>query len=462
MAAAIQFLNHASVLITAGGASVVSDPWYEGAAFDRGWDLLAPDPSLGELAAGARHIWISHEHPDHFRVDFFKNRPPAAEVLFQKTRDRRVASFLEKEGWRVAECPAGQPVSLGDGSTLTVGRRDFYDSWGLFEGGGARILNLNDCSFRTPDDLRRLAATVGPIDVLLTQFSYAGWKGGRDNRALREAAARDRLAIVALQAEVLQPRWVVPFASFVRFSHEDNAYLNDAVNPVEAAAAVLPKHAQAVIMRPRDRWVVGDAWDNGPAIAFWRERSLDAQTAPRHGAGPSVDTTALAALAETWRARLARRNGPLWMRLASWLPFAGALRPVAVRLTDLGVVVEVSAFAPLTTLGPEAPSEAAMASESLAFIFRNEFGYDTLVVNGRFEGGPAGFRRMRRLFGLGSLNAMGLSLGPSLLLSPEVLALLVRGLRGRPPEARTWRPAPMRSPVPAPASAGRLRSPGSR
>jgi UDP-MurNAc hydroxylase len=437
MSATVQFLNHASVVLEAGEASVVSDPWYSGAAFNQGWDLLAPDPSLGEVAERARNIWISHEHPDHFSVDFFRNREPGAEVLFQKTRDRRVASFLEKVGWRVRECAEGVPVDIG-GATLTVGRKDFYDSWGLFEGGGARILNLNDCAFRTPDALERLRATTGPIDVLLTQFSYAGWKGGRDQRPLREEAARERLRILSLQAEVLKPRWVVPFASFIYFSHEDNAYLNDAANAVDAVEAVLPAGCDAIVMKPRDRWTVGEAWDSAPAIAFWRERVAHARTAPRHAAGAAVGIDVLSVEADEWRARFARRNGKLWMRFASFVPLAGALRPVRVWLTDLRRLVEVSPFSPLRALDGRAPFDTAMASECLSFVFRNEFGFDTLVVNGRFEASPAGFRRMQRTFALGSLNAMGLRLGPSLLLRSDVLLLLLRGLRGRPPEAKSW------------------------
>jgi hypothetical protein len=426
MPAAIQFLNHASVLLTAGETSLVSDPWYQGAAFDRGWDLLEPDPTLGDLAATAGNIWLSHEHPDHFAVDFFRDHPPGARILFQKTRNRRVANFLEQAGWHVTECPEAVPVPIGD-ATLTVGRRDFYDSWSLFDGGGSRILNLNDCAFGMLEDLMRLRRTVGQVDVLLTQFSYAGWQGGRDQRATREAAARERLRVLALQAEVLKPRWIVPFASFIRFSHDDNAYLNDATNSVAAVAAVLPADCQPIVMRPRDRWVVGESWDNRPALAFWRDREVAAATAPRHKVGAPVAMETLTLEADAWRSRLARRNHAFWMRLARITPMLGALRPVAIRLSDLDTVVEASAFSPLRDLGPAAPSDAVMASESLSFIFRHEFGYDTLVVNGRFEAGAAGFRRMRRLFALGSLNAAGLSLGPSLLFDPDIMALILRG-----------------------------------
>lgn len=437
MTATIQFLNHASVLLTAEDASLVSDPWYSGAAFNRGWDLLAPDGSLGDVAGRARNIWISHEHPDHFSVEFFRSRQPYAEVLFQQTKDRRVAGFLEKAGWRVRECAKGVPVDIG-GATLTIGRKDFYDSWSLFDGGGARILNLNDCAFRTADMLRRLRRATGAIDVLLTQFSYAGWKGGRKQRALRQAAARERLAILAMQARILEPRWLIPFASFVYFSHEDNDYLDDEANPVDAAETVLPAECSAIIMKPHDRWTIGEPWDNRPAIEFWTERAAKARSAPRHQNGAAVGLEALESQAEAWRTRLARRNSKLWMWLASLVPLVRALRPVRVSLTDLARVVEVSPFAPMKVLDRGIHVDAAMASECLSFIFLNEFGYDTLVVNGRFEAGPAGFRRMARTFALGSLNAAGLSLGPSLLLKSEVLRLLLRGLRGRPPEAKQW------------------------
>ncbi len=68
---------------------------------------------------------------------------------------------------------------------------------------------------------------IGPVDVLLTQFSYAAWKGGRDNKALRQAAAREKLVTVRRQIECLQPKFVIPFASFIYFSHADNFYLNN-------------------------------------------------------------------------------------------------------------------------------------------------------------------------------------------------------------------------------------------
>ena len=36
----IEFVNHASVLISHGEINILSDPWYSGAVFHQGWRLL--------------------------------------------------------------------------------------------------------------------------------------------------------------------------------------------------------------------------------------------------------------------------------------------------------------------------------------------------------------------------------------------------------------------------------------
>ena len=36
----IEFVNHASVLIKSAHGSILTDPWYKGDAFNKGWNLL--------------------------------------------------------------------------------------------------------------------------------------------------------------------------------------------------------------------------------------------------------------------------------------------------------------------------------------------------------------------------------------------------------------------------------------
>src|SRR6202012_1352924 len=125
---------------------------------------------------------------------------------------------------------------LGDGVTAQCGRFDFYDSWLSLSDGTQTLLNLNDCALRAPEDLARVVSLVGQPTLLLTQFSYAAWKGGRANRAFREAAAAQKRETLAGQVAALKPRFAMPFASMVYFSNVENAYLNDAMNTPRTAA----------------------------------------------------------------------------------------------------------------------------------------------------------------------------------------------------------------------------------
>jgi hypothetical protein len=70
-----------------------------------------------------------------------------------------------------------------------------------------------------------------------------------------------------------------------------------------------------------------------------------------------------------------------------------------------------------------------MHSSSLLFLLKNDFGYDTLTVNGRFESSTEGFAKMTRALGIGSLNAMGIRIAPSLLFNLRVLMILSGKLR---------------------------------
>jgi hypothetical protein len=48
---------------------------------------------------------------------------------------------------------------------------EFYDSWLHLTDGTGSILNLNDCAEGDDAELRAIARLIGPVDVLLTQFS---------------------------------------------------------------------------------------------------------------------------------------------------------------------------------------------------------------------------------------------------------------------------------------------------
>lgn len=426
----VTLLNHACVKIAVGDAVILCDPWLWGPAFNNGWDLLVPTPlDLSAVMADVTHIWVSHEHPDHFVPKFFIDISAAYKsipVLFQETRDRRVASFIESRGFDVTELPDRKPVQIG-GVRVICGVSEFYDSWLHVSDGRQSVLNLNDCAEGDEAELRAIAAITGRTDMLLTQFSYAAWKGGRANAQFRIEAAQRKLATIRAQIEVLKPRHVLPFASFVYFSNEENSYLNDHVNrPADAAATISEAGATPAILFPGETWDSATPHDNAGSLARFDEVYGALDALPLRPPGESVPLTRLEQEFAKYRDRVFAQNSPLLIKLLRRLPVLGAFHPVVIRLTDLGTTVSVSVVDGLAAA--TGPQDVAMHSSSLSFIFNNPFGYDTLTVNGRFEATPQGFGKMTKSLAIGSLNAMGLAVSPGLVMNLKVVLMLLRRL----------------------------------
>ncbi len=98
-----RLINHASLQVCDEKASFLSDSWCKGNIFDDGWSLLCEnlDEDTIELFNITTCVWISHEHPGHFIVSFFKKfshliLKNETKVLFQNTSDKRVLKFLKK------------------------------------------------------------------------------------------------------------------------------------------------------------------------------------------------------------------------------------------------------------------------------------------------------------------------------------------------------------------------------
>ena len=95
---------------------------------------------------------------------------------------------------------------------------------------------------------------------------------------------------------------------------------------------------------------------------------------------------------------------------------------------DLNKTVSIDMLGSLTQTKVIADIE--MHSASLDFMFRNDFGFDTLFVNGCFEeASDDGFSRFAKCFAIGNLNAMGLYIGPAILKRLDVIFLLLRKMQ---------------------------------
>lgn len=394
----ITFVNHASFILEHGPVRLICDPWLEGTAFDQGWSLLSRTRLRYEEFDRITHIWFSHEHPDHFAPPVLLRIAPETRaritVLFQETVDHKVVDFCRKAGFKeLVELKQGTYQRLAEDLEIRCDPYTDGDSYAVFRTSARTLLNLNDCVVDTPERARALARAVGKVDVLFTQFGYANKVGNADQPALRQAASREKLERIRHQVAALRPRTVVPFASFVRFCHAENTYMNDGILPINVVDTFIRDAlgVQSVVLYPGDVWNVDDQHDNKAALEeYAADQDASTHAAPLSSTG--VDEATLVRNSVNYMERL-RASAPRYATRIAELE-------AHVHVVDLGTTYVLSGkhgLAPRPM--DQMHCDVALSSEALNYCFLHLWGGDTLNVNARFQVPAAGDHRRFRLFG---------------------------------------------------------------
>jgi len=181
----ISYLGHAGFLVETDRAIVVMDPWLspEG-AFDSAWFQYPCNHHLAPFvreklqdSRKQRFIYISHEHRDHFDLDFLRTLP-ASGFTFVVPHFQRDALRSQLAGLgigRVLSCAHGQLVDIPDGFVKLFLEDSGMnrDSAILVKSGAESFLNLNDCKLY--DQVSSIAKDAGHISAFACQFSGATW-----------------------------------------------------------------------------------------------------------------------------------------------------------------------------------------------------------------------------------------------------------------------------------------------
>jgi len=415
MRTSVKFINHASVIISGDGVSILSDPWFFGDAFHKGWNLLyeLDHDEILKILNEITHIWISHEHPDHFSIPFFKRyikfiKERNIIILFQKTIDQRVYKFLKNLELDVHELDYDMRHNLSENYSITCIKDGFYDSALFIECYGEKILNLNDCDVKSVSAAKKIYSITGKIDVLLSQFSYAAWKGGVKNKKWRLEAAAEKIKTLRLQVDIFCPKFFIPFASYFLFSNIENFYLNDAVNKPDYLSKLFDNCASKIlIMAPND--ILGgknEVLDEIKALNFWKKKYLKVNSYSLN----QYKTVSFDELKKNffiYCKRIKKNNSVI---LIKFLRSLKIFCPVVVNIIDLNLSLK---FDYIKEFIEETNEKAmiSMKSESLNFIFKNAFGFDTLTVNGCFEEcHKGGFVKATKSLAIENLNNLGIKI----------------------------------------------------
>ena len=429
----LQFVNHASILISHGEISLLSDPWYQGDAFHKGWSLIhqLSDEEVLKLLVKVTHIWISHEHPDHFSIMFFKKfgkeiQDRNIQIIFQETKDKRVETFLLKSDYDLQIITFNSWLKLSDEFEILCFKDGFYDSGLAVKTSDKTILNFNDCEIKDKSRCEEVFKITGECDILVSQFSYAAWKGGKENTAWRQLAAKEKLETLLLQATYFKPKILVPFASYVFFSNNSNFYLNDAANkPQNIIDAFKENPTKIQVMKPFQ--ILDDIdikIDNSDALEFWTEAYQIASSSILQEY-EAIDLSNIQTSFKKYRSRVFNNNSKWFMKLIRYISPVSAFKPVNIKINDLDIIIKLDLFYDSIRISDK-DADISMASESIDFILKNSFGFDTLTVNGCFEEeAEGGFSRAAKTLAIENLNNMGIEFKPSIIFNYQLIKMFI-------------------------------------
>ena len=437
MSSSVRLINHASVKITVDDTSILSDPWYEGSVFHKGWKLIheVPQNEYLKYLEKTDYIYVSHEHPDHFSPAFFLDKNIKSlivknntKILFQETKDRRVVNFLKKNGYEVIEVLNNSYVFLKNNIKIKIIKFGYVDSALIVEGSKHKILNLNDCPLNEVEDIKKFKNKHGNFDLLLTQFSYAAWKGNKENKNFRKSAAEEKLKTLINQYKILDCKKVIPFASFIYFSNELNKFMNDEINKPHIMQNYLMKEIDSIILAPGEEQSIDHLEQNDSSITIWKSEYNKLNTLPIEKFNNSISFKDLHEEYKGYKNKLFKINSKFIIFLASKIKFLKFFQPLNIFLLDHKKNYELSLINGFKETHKN-NYDISMHSESLGFIFKNDFGYDTLTVNGCFDASKEGFIKTTRTFAIGSLNSMGLKVNLGLIFNLNLILFFFKLLK---------------------------------
>ncbi|WP_020651415.1 hypothetical protein [Massilia niastensis] len=444
------FLNHACFMVRTGHALLLADPWIEGSAHDDAWRLLDESTSSAALIAELNgcglpvFVWCSSARPDRLPTAFLRRFRSEfrgiATFLYRQGRDWALVEELRRHRLAVAECADGQPVALAGDLRITAfsGAGEAYF---LLRCGRRSILCTGEralagraaCSAAH----ERLVRAAPRIDLLLTGFAPMDWCGNPDQPLPRESAAARGIDRLAVQAEVFDPRLIVPIASFARFGRADNGWLNEGRRSPAAVAEAPRLDAWRGVLRFLQPGAQIDLErDSAASLASQGEQALahwmhcwSASPAPL----PRPPQAPLAELKNAFLKYRLRVGGALH-GLPRLLEMLRLLRPLVLHLPDLRQIVELSYRHGLRTLARDAPAHLAMCSGTALCLLRSDQGFESTHAGGCFwvvrANGLTVFGRFflpQRMARRGQDRRRPLAMGGVLLRA--LLGKLARGLR---------------------------------
>jgi UDP-MurNAc hydroxylase len=378
----VTFISQASLLIRTSDCTILTDPWYMGTAFNDAWKLLPASAWDNSMLDQVDHLWISHEHPDHFHIPTLKSFPQAFKdrvtLLFQKNNTDKMPNAFRKLGFKNIRLLDNRKIyPLTADTRVYVSQIGQMDSSLAVMNKGCTLLNLNDCEANAID-CKNFLKDLGKVDYVFNQFSMAGYNGFYDYENHLPGTAQTIINNMIENHRDLGAKYSIPFASNLYFCTEDNKYMNDFGNTPGKVYDRFHKENLGMIVL-----FAGETLDTDHPEAHDTIQSI-ARYDDMYAHGEKIiDTPPLIQLDKISEA-LKKRSDQLHSKFPRWI--LKKLQPVIIRIPDLGKTVELCLYTgELKEIDKSAEFDLEIYSQPLHFSFETTWGLQTMGVGARFR-----------------------------------------------------------------------------
>jgi L-ascorbate metabolism protein UlaG (beta-lactamase superfamily) len=281
----ITFVGHASMLVEAGGVSILSDPWWRGPCFGAQW-WVYPPPAVDVLAeVKPDYIYISHGHNDHLPPGTLKQFSRDTTILVSQSSN--MTRFIRDMGFTVIEV-GDEAIRLGSAAVSCRIMPTYADDTLMAISDGEEVcLNINDALHSAPSAIQesvaaRLQALYPRIDYVFCGYGTASHfpncyvipgKNAAATAAQRQTYFNRQWARLI---ERLNPRFGFPFAADVVFLEEDlqwaNEPMHNAERPTDTFRALFPHSSVSVADIGPGYVIEGGVTRNA---ALWKPLSIE-------------------------------------------------------------------------------------------------------------------------------------------------------------------------------------------
>ena len=413
----IKLINHSSVLIKNNDIKLLTDPWYKGSAFNDGWSLLYENSfdEINDVLTNLNYIFISHEHPDHFSIKFFKDyekiiKLNKIKIIFQKSRDKRVEKFLKNMDFEMITLEDKEIHQINDQTFITIFKQGHIDSALLFETEEYFHLNINDCNFLNKEllEIKNYISKKNKKIIIYIQFSYASF---RANDEWLKKAALYKLNNIINVSKIFNSSLIIPFASFFNFSHSENQHLTKFVNTCSIVSDFLDQNnINHCFLNPNmdltdfSKLILKNIIQkriNMNSLNFWKDKQTNAKINFYEKDPVPVNNENI----KIFLSRIKKYNNLYLMYFIRLISFKKVFGDLRIKLNGTNDVYLLNFFSVKKSDSTNNRLDISMSSEQFNLLLNQSFGIETLLVSGRLKTiDKDGLKKLTSAIGITTIN----------------------------------------------------------